>query len=79
MLYRMYRQTRSKNNIENKMQKLQQYKNKQTKKAALDIASAFTAKLWYKVMKDVQRIKKQYKSTSCYAVLADIDAWLLDT
>ena len=70
MLYRMYRQTRSKNTNENKMQKLQQYKKKQKTKAALDIASAVTAKLWYKVIKDVQRIKP-YKCTLSHAVLAE--------
>lgn len=37
---------------------------KNKKKAALDIAKAVTAKLWYKVIKDVQRIKS-YKCTLC--------------
>lgn len=40
------------------------------KKAALDIARAVTAKLWYKVIKDVQRIK-QYKCTLSYTMLAE--------
>lgn len=62
MLYRMYRQTRSKNTIENKMQNFNN-----TKKAALDIARAVTAKVWYKVIKDVWRIK-QYKCTLCHTV-----------
>lgn len=36
----------------------------------MDIARAVTAKLWYKVIQDVQRIK-QYKCTLSYAVLAE--------
>lgn len=70
MLYRMYRQTRSKNTNEKQNAKLWQYK---TKKAALDITRAVTAKLWYKVIKDVQRIK-QYKC--CAALAENIERWI---
>lgn len=66
MLYRMYRQTRSKDANENKMQNFDNTKKKQH----WILPEAVTAKLWYKVIKDVQRIK-QYKCTLCCAALAE--------
>lgn len=71
MLYRMYRQTRSKNILQETICK----NLDDTKEQHWNIARAVTANLWYEVTEDKQRIKP-CKCTLCFSAKAKHDAFL---